>query len=317
MHPALNAWARLTGEPVSAASDATVEVLKASPKSCVYRLRGLPSSPAGIVAKRCRIRAARIERMVHERVLPELPVPALRWHGLVEDAEFGWCFLEDVGDARADPDQGTLFARWLGSVHGAGAELARAVLPPRGGAEYLEQLRAGRARVVRYLAAGHLSAEWRAVLRRVVTHCDALEAGWPRVEAACGPAPVVLVHGDLAPKHLRTRRRGGRVELLVLDWEMAGWGPAAPDLEKLGGPEDRGRDARIRAYLERLGRPDLGLRDVERLSRIGALLRAVAGIDWASQELGKTGNNKPLWKMRDYEARLAVLAPWVLGGDVA
>ena len=95
-HPAVLAWGRLTG---TAAAATRVSVLKRGHKSQVYRLHGLLDGRA-VIAKRCPTGTARIERTVHERILPGLPIPTLCWYGFVqdEDAAFGWLFTEVAGD---------------------------------------------------------------------------------------------------------------------------------------------------------------------------------------------------------------------------
>jgi len=141
-HPAALAWSRLTGTD---AAPTRVSVLKRGIKSQVYRLHGLLDGSA-MIAKRRPIDAARIERTVHEQILPDLPVPILRWYGFLEDedAAFGWLFTEDAGDEAATRSHDALIARWLGTVHAAGAERARRLLPERGAAQYLAQLRGPR-----------------------------------------------------------------------------------------------------------------------------------------------------------------------------
>ncbi|HEX7090107.1 MAG TPA: phosphotransferase [Longimicrobiales bacterium] len=303
-HPAVLAWSRLTGE---APAPARVAVLKRGRKSHVYRLGALPAAGA-VVAKRCPIGAARIERMVHEEILPDLPVPALHWHGFIEDADpaFGWIFMEDAGNRSATSADGALLARWLGAVHAGGGERARRRLPERGAAQYLAQLRAGRARIAGYLAAAARPGDERALLTRVVARCDEVEDRWAEVEAACASLPPVLVHGDLARKNLRLRNRGGRDELFALDWEMAGWGTPVPELERLS--PDRGvPDSLIRIYIARAGWTHLDRREAARLAWIGAVVRLAACIDWAGRGLGVEGYDKPFRQLRAYEARLAAL----------
>src|SRR5690606_42141946 len=78
-HPAVLAWGRLTG---TAAAATRVSVLKRGHKSQVYRLHGLLDGRA-VIAKRCPTGTARIERTVHERILPEIGRASCRERGLV------------------------------------------------------------------------------------------------------------------------------------------------------------------------------------------------------------------------------------------
>jgi aminoglycoside phosphotransferase (APT) family kinase protein len=45
--------------------------------------------------------------------------------------------------------------------------------------------------------------------------------------------PATLVHGDLAAQNMVSWVAGGRRELVVLDWDKAGWGVPAVDLAHL------------------------------------------------------------------------------------
>ena len=310
-HPAALAWRRLTG---MAAAPARVSVLKRGHKSQVYRLHGLLGGRA-VIAKRCPAETARIERTVHERILPGLPVPTLRWYGYIQDEDpaFGWLFTEDAGDDAALRSHDPLIARWLGTVHATGAERARRLLPERGAAQYLAQLRAGRARIAAHLARASPPAEASALLARVVAHCDEIEARWTEIEAACAALPPVLVHGDIKRKNLRPWYRRGREELLALDWELAGWGSPVPELERLSADRTAGEAAALaRIYLEHAGWTRIGTRDVERLAWIGAVVRLAACIDWAGMELEGGSEGKAMRQLRHYDERLAVLlrGPW-------
>lgn len=306
-HPAVRAWSRLTGAD---AAPVQVQVLKRGLKSQVYRLHGLPSAGGTLVAKRCPIEVARTERTVHEEILPHVPIPALRCYGLIEDGDpaLGWVFMEDAGDAAATRSHDALIARWLGTVHAAGAERARRLLPERGAAQYLAQLRAGRARIAAHLARAAAPPDEGAVLSRVVARCDEIEARWPEIDAACAQLPPVLVHGDIKRKNLRPWNRRGRDELLVLDWELAGWGTPVPELERLSGDRTGGEaTALARLYLEHAGWERVGPREVERLAWIGAVVRLVACIDWAGMELEGGREDKAMRQLRHYDERLAVL----------
>src|SRR5690606_3024336 len=310
-HPAVLAWGRLTG---TAAAATRVSVLKRGHKSQVYRLHGLLDGRA-VIAKRCPTGTARIERTVHERILPGLPIPTLCWYGFVqdEDAAFGWLFTEDAGDEAVARSHDALIARWLGAVHATGAERARRLLPERGAAQYLAQLRAGRARIAAHLARTAPPADVGALLSRVVARCDEIEARWAEIDAACAALPPVLVHGDVKRKNLRPWNRRGREELLALDWELAGWGSPVPELERLSADRTGGEAAALaRIYLEHAGWTRVGPREVERLAWIGAVVRLAACIDWAGMELGGGNEGKAMRQLRHYDERLAVLlrGPW-------
>jgi len=307
LHPAVEAWSRLAGAD---AAPARVQVLKRGLKSQVYRLHGLPLAGGALIAKRCPIEVARTERLVREEILPHVPVPVLRCYGSIEDRDpaFGWVFMEDAGDDVATRSHDALIARWLGTVHAAGAERARRLLPERGAAQYLAQLRAGRARIAAHLARATPPADVAALLERVVARCDEIEARWAEIDEACAALPPVLVHGDVKRKNLRPWNRRGRDELLALDWELAGWGSPVPELERLSADRTGGEAAALaRIYLEHAGWTRVGPREVERLAWIGAVVRLAACIDWAGMELGGGNEGKAMRQLRHYDERLAVL----------
>jgi len=172
------------------------------------------------------------------------------------------------------------------------------------------------ARLGAHLARTPLSAGVRALFERIVSHCHAIEARWPEIEAACATLPPVLVHGDIKRKNLRPWYRRGREELLVLDWELAGWGSPVPELERLSVDiAGDGASALARLYLEHAGWRGIGPRDVERLAWIGAVVRLAACIDWAGMELEGGREEKAVRQLRHYDERLTVLlrGPWVRG----
>src|SRR5206468_12965979 len=89
-----------------------------------------------IVARRSLTPGASVERTVHERILPALPVTSPRYCGFRADGtERAWIFLEAAGDERyaaSDPTHRSLAGRRVGTTHSAGARLSTAAsLPDR------------------------------------------------------------------------------------------------------------------------------------------------------------------------------------------
>ena len=118
---AVEAWRQVEPERVEPES---VEILKWSKKSMVYRLAGVGNAGTDVIAKRCCAATAKIERAIYEELLPRLPVPALRCYGAVQETagKYAWLFLEEAGRRRYSPlseDHRVLAGRWLGAVHGA------------------------------------------------------------------------------------------------------------------------------------------------------------------------------------------------------
>ncbi len=258
-----------------------IEILVQKKKSAALRLLGPEGEGFPVIAKRARKRTAEVERIVHERILPRLAVRSLQWHGIVErEEEFCWLFLEDAGEAKFAPDDRdhrALAGRWLAALHTAAEGMETlAALPDRGARDSLERLREGRDRILLNLGNPAVS-EARESLQGILEHYDVVESRWEECEAVCAEAPRTLVHGDFAKKNLRVRCRGGRPEILVFDWENAGFGFPGNDLS-LVEPADYGPVVRERW-------PSMAGEKLERLFRIGRLFRCLAAINWESKSL--------------------------------
>jgi Phosphotransferase enzyme family len=236
-HPAVAAWTAL-GPTRKVPS--VVATLKDRPKCSVYLMEGVGPEGGAVVAKRTRRRLARNEHTLYTRVLPRLSLPALRCHGLVDwGAKSCWLFVDHCAGTPFRPGDGhhrRLAARWLAAMHLRGADVARDVaLPDRGVATYLAHLRSTRGRILRGLATPLLDSADRTLLEEVIAGCDALEARWAGIEAACRPLPSTLVHADAKPANLMVRSAARGAELVPLDWAEAGWGVPAVDLVHVDG----------------------------------------------------------------------------------
>src|SRR6266705_1549824 len=98
------------------------EVLQAGRKSAVCRLIGAEPKVESIIAKRCPTETALVERFVYETILPQLPVPSLRWYGFIEEeyGEFCWFFIEDAAGCEYSPhtpEHRVLASQWLAAIH--------------------------------------------------------------------------------------------------------------------------------------------------------------------------------------------------------
>ena len=163
-------------------------------------------------------------------------------------------------------------------MHTRGVEVDAARLLPAAGPErYLEQLRAGRERILRCLDAWPFEPQERGILESVVACCDALEERWPRIEDLCDGLPETLVHCDFQPKNAFVRSDPSGLGLWPIDWEMAGFGVPAADLTRID----------LRAYWSTIRPhwPHVGLDAVERLARAGNVLQLAAAVDWLSVSL--------------------------------
>lgn len=279
--PAFVAWRKLhpQSEPPS-----RVDVLKpAKRKSAVYRLTAADPREATWIAKRCRKPTARLERAIYASLLPRTTLPAIRLLGFIEekDSDDAWLFLEDAGEScysSASPEHRALAARWLSTLHVAGAQLAApAVLPDRGCVYYRKLLRLGGEHIVRNLPNPALQETHRVVLQTILSQLDQVARHWDQVESFCAGMPSTLVHGDFVEKNVRLRPGPTGSEMVALDWEEAGWGTPAPDLF----------DVDLAAYESgtRACWPHLGLNGWRRLAVYGRLFRLLAAVKWAARGL--------------------------------
>src|SRR5438874_3137874 len=318
-HPAVRAWRRLGGgraepdrveilkevvhdercdlDPFPAEGTNRYSVLELSPsRSAVYRLVGVGPGGSAVVAKQCyqkHSESAVTEHVIYERVLPRLPVSALRYYGLVDDdTECRWLFLEDAGDenyALEVAEHRALAGRWLGAMNLSAQRLAVGeALPDRGPAFYLEGLRRARAMIRNVLGHPAVRADdrWR-TLEAIVGHCDRLETLWPAIERSCERIPRTLVHGDLASKNVRIRAEQTGQSLLVMDWETAGWGISAADLAQFS--LERSHYISLSPDLEAYWAvvqpwwPSVGLPDLRRLAELGKAFRLIVALAWTNE----------------------------------
>jgi hypothetical protein len=269
---------------------ACIEVLKRKSLSTVYRLIDAEDGRPALIAKRCRTATGRLESLIYDRILAGLPLPSLRCHGLAPepDTEFGWLFLEDAGRTEYSPASRrhrVLAGRWLGMLHAFPPDAGlRALLPDRGPCYYHHLLRVSRAALQVRVHHPALSPGEAHLLRTLVAHLEAAEAHWPRLEAFLDDQPRSLVHGDFVIKNLRMREGGAGPALMVMDWEMAGWGVPAADLAQFVG---KCASPDLRAYRSVLAGEfgGLTLRDLRRQADCGSLLRILHKIYWEVQSM--------------------------------
>jgi ATP-binding cassette subfamily B protein len=282
-HPVVRAWRTIA--PVGMGVD-RAECIRSRRRSQTYRL-ALRNGRTRVVAKRGHTDALLPERTLYESVLPQLPLPALRYFGFVdeEESEFGWLFIEDAGDHRCGPvKHRRLVARWLGTLHGASAALdLPSWLPERGSDHYLGHLRATRTTIVDNFENPALGDGDRDMLRALVSTCELIESRWGGVEAICVDAPCTLVHGDLAHRHLRLRRDDAGPAILAFDWEWSGRGLPAADTHLLVNATRNDLDCYRSTICDYVGRLDEN--ELQALVRLGNGFRLLACASWASTQL--------------------------------
>lgn len=305
-HPAVQAWSRLA--PARTEPE-RLDILRERRSTGIYRLHGVGLAGTPVIAKRCRTSVAAVERRIYQDVLPQVPVSKPHFYGWSEsDAEFGWLFLEDVGEERfstVNEQHRVLAGRWLGRMHSFAArhafvDVALRGLPDGGPGRYLQHLRDARRDILGNISNPGLTTDDTAVLQATVLLQDRLEAAWDRIEEWCQATPPTLVHGDFRPKNGLLRATAEGLELLPIDWEMAGWGAAAVDLPEL--------DLVAYQAAAREDWPAVELPVLEKLARVGDVFRLLAAIGWQSSQLKYTARpylDKPMTDLRIFNTMLS------------
>ena len=294
-HPAIQAWLRLW--PGSSESG-EVMLLTETGKSAVYKLNGLGPHGTDIVAKRCNPRTGYLESVIYNEILCRLPMPSLRCYGFLEDHDgaLGWLFLEDggtTGIADQNESLGAALACWLGTLHTSASSLVSlGHLPDRGPAFFLVTLRCARERLRKSFPHLEASSEDWKVLEGLLACLDALEAAWHRIVERCETLPWTLVHCDLRSKNILMRPAPGGIAFLPLDWEFAGWGPPAADLD---GIDCYSYWASIRKMW-----PGVELRCIEEQACCGTLFQLLAAVGWEMERLVSGAAERAVRRLRIY-----------------
>jgi Phosphotransferase enzyme family len=300
-HAAVRAWRAIK----NGARPTSVEVLKPEKEStAVFRLNGAGPAGASVIAKRRTRGELDLEHSLYAQVLPSLSVPTLQIFGFVENADdHSWIFLEDAGElwyAPASPEHRALAIRWLADLHTRSSDVS--ALMPDTGSEYFRSVLDGAHDSVRTgLAHSGLSQVDAAILRSIASHLEVTGDHWDDVEAACAAAPRGLVHGDFVPKNVRVRMGRDGLEIVAFDWEWAGLASPAADLGLL--PED---GESLRRYHELVSEawPELSWPDVQRLARMGRLLRLLNCVHWEGGSFRFQWIEHSVRRMRAYEHAL-------------
>jgi ATP-binding cassette, subfamily B, bacterial len=309
-HPAVLAWSGLF--PRAQPSLITPLRLRRK-KSMVYRLEGEARAGFPVIAKRCPQSVALIERTVYERILPRLPLPTLSYHGFVDDpgGEYGWLFMEEatgIDFSNLLAEHRSHAAHWLAQVHAAAADLgAPGSLPDAGPARYRDVLRSVRACTSECLPNPVLSTEDIEFLEGVIVRLDELDEHWRRVEETCDCVPRTLVHGDFNGRNIRLRSTNGGEQVVVFDWEEAGWGIPAVDLAQLtvaSGQLSANPDVATYWSARRERWPEASLDACKRLADCGTVFRALSAISWIIPNLANDWAHASLRDMRLYVTEL-------------
>lgn len=279
-HPAVHAFASLHPE---FGTPARITTLKDHPESSIFRLEGIGPSGMTVVAKRLLRPGAVVERHVYEELLPQIPVSQPFYYGswTSPDDSATWLFTEDLGEERyvpADVQHRKLAAQWLGVFHTTAANLVGvSALPDRGPQHYLGIQREAFMAIRSASDNSLLSNHARRTLRTILQQLKSIELHWFEVEEICASVPKTLVHGDFVNKNVRVRKESAGLVLLPFDWESAGFGTLAADLET--------PDIAVYQSVVYPLWPQCDLRVAQALANIGRLFRLIMLIFWGSAEL--------------------------------
>jgi aminoglycoside/choline kinase family phosphotransferase len=295
LHPAARAWRKLTNRQVVPESVEIIqervrrpdEIYRMTGEPSVYRLTGVAPDGTNVIAKRCESAAASTECLIYQNVLPYLPVSALRYYGLVadDDRQFCWLLLEDAGEEPylLDVEEHRVLAgHWLGVMNVSAQQLRAATrLPDRGLGFYFKRLLASRETIRAIVEKSTFSDRDVTLLRALISHCDALQRQWEGIAQFCNRMPRTLVHGDFAIQNARLRSGPAGNNLLLMDWEGAGWGSPAADLAQFVGGS-LSPDLRTYHSVVCSTWPGIALADLERLAEFGRMFRLISSLDWAN-----------------------------------
>jgi hypothetical protein len=280
-HPATKAWLVLFPQ---LSMPERITILRGERRgSIIYRLEGAGPKGGAVIAKHSRSLTAVVEVTIYEEILPHVPVFVPQYYGSLEEPDRGlhWLFIEDAGEvlySTANSEHRILAAQWLGNLHTYGASLTTEVnLPDRGLDYYLDILHSVRERILGNLENPALQTDDISLLETIVDQFNLIESHWNEIEAVCVNIPKTVVHGDFVGKNVRVRKSFSGSMLLPFDWESAGYGVPAPDLEGLD----------IAVYRSTISKcwPYLLIEDVEQLAKIGHFCWLIKYVFWASAKL--------------------------------
>jgi hypothetical protein len=314
-HPAVRAWRALGPERLEPVRVLPGRKHRASMQQWpLYRLEGIGDDGRPVIAKWCSGQGGRVERMMYEEALPQMPIEAPLYYGSVEDGAAGgfWLFLEYVeGEkySRLDLLHRALAARWLALLHtSAVSATVRARLPEEGPARHLAELREARDRILRNRANLALGADEVGFLEHLVDRLDELEGIWDRLEETCKGLPPAIVHGDFKGKNLRIRRGRDGPALVAFDWGESAFGVPALDLAQSSLPASglcAIPDLETYESVVRSRNPQVDRGTIDRVAQCGTIFRAVAAIRWSAFALETEWPAVAMEEMRFFDADLA------------
>lgn len=299
-HPLINALSVLRQEPVEPVS---IELLKGeSQRSVIYRLTYVGTEYTTLIAKRCPQNHSLIERIIYEEILTNISLPVPQYFGYVVEpgGEFGWFFLEDVGDEKYRSyiqEHRVAAAKWLGLMHTSTAITAAGLgLPERKPEYYLALLQSANKTIQSNITNHALNVEDSSVVESINDHCEYLKNNWKQFTEIDRGIPNTLVHGDFIENNVRIQTNKDKIFVIPFDWEKAGWGIPAEDISNVD----------IQSYWSTVHEqwPDLSLNNLRRIAQIGKIYRCIVYLDWISPRLANTSIEQPLADLRQCEVWL-------------
>ncbi len=276
-HPATLAWLSSGTKPRVPRS---IETLKPENRhSAVYRLTGAGMLGENVIAKWCTHETAALESRVYH-VLEKLPLSTPRFFACLGRPDGSWMFLEDAGENRYDendPSHRILAARWLARLHSETSVISKDLSLPTKGPGFYRSLLESAAMMLEQSLSLPLGEYNRDIVRSLIRQLNEIGSLWSEVEEVLAEMPGTLVHSDFSPKNIRIRNGDAHPALLTFDWEHAGFGPPAPDLESVD----------LRAYRESLPEswPPPDDHTLFRIGQVGRICRIIQGVSWACCEL--------------------------------
>jgi thiamine kinase-like enzyme len=258
-------------------------------KSAIYHVEIQSTSNTSVVAKRSKLAAGTVERVVYEDILPHLSLTSPRYYGFTHEknGDYCWLFLEYIHGVPLWPENELhrrAAAQWLGRLHASTASIPSAHHLPDGGSDrYLGHLRSAR-QVIGQLRDQPNFACMSDLLMHLIELLDRIQASWESIAAHCNVMPRTLVHSDFAPKNIRVVGRGEEITLYPFDWELAGFGEPVADLSEID----------IAVYEDEVSHvwPGWSIANVRQCALVGSVFRLLASVDWSGDRLRFGWNTK-------------------------
>lgn len=291
-HPAVLAWREVNG---TSRAPTKVEELnprrakKQSPKSRVYRLHDALGAEIAVVAKLCKSKTAELEFEIYDQILPRLTLRSTKSFGALFEkvGTHSWLFLEDIGNVRycwENPQHRWSAIEYFAVLHSECQYFNSVNLLPDGGTvRYLAHLDSAVNKLKSCIANPVFRSDEVDLLKKLYRICSILTDSRGIIEDMCEDWPKTLVHGDFNAKNARVQCQSS-IDLLMIDWEMAGFGMPGPDLSAISMWGDY---EAVRNYhrLTRVAWAHLTLEELLAMARLGSIFRLMAATDWECMTL--------------------------------